>query len=314
MQPPAPKPGLGGMRISRTDLVAVGVVTVWGVNFAFLKVALEQFQPLAFNWLRFLGMLVLAWAVLAVRRSPAAPPRADWGRVLAAGLIGYTGYITVSIVGLGLTTAFSNALLIAAAPVFSALLLWAWRLETIGRSRALGLAVAFAGVFVFVADKLGAGARLGDLLSLAAAALYAAYTVLLKPLLARHPATSVTAWTLTAGAVPIFVICLPALLAQDWHRVQWTGWAVLAWSMVGPVYVAWTLWSWVTARAGVARTNAFMFLVPLTGGAASVVLTGESLGVAKMAGGALVLAGLVLVRRLPPAPAISQEAARKAAA
>ncbi|HEX6350352.1 MAG TPA: DMT family transporter [Candidatus Dormibacteraeota bacterium] len=302
------------MRISRTDLVALAVVTVWGVNFAFLKIGLEQFQPLAFNWLRFLGMLGLAWAVVVVRHAPPAPPRRDWGRVLAAGLVGYTGYITISIVGLGFTTAFSNAVLIAAAPVFSALLLWGWRLEPIGPARALGLAVAFGGVVVFVGDRLGAGARLGDLLSLAAAALYAVYTVILKPLLARHPATSVTAWTLTVGALPIFVICLPALLSQDWTRVHWTGWAVLAWSMVGPVYVAWTLWSWVTARAGVARTNAFMFLVPIAGGAASVVLTGETMGLAKLAGAALVLAGLVLVRRTPRAAARSAPAEAEAAA
>ncbi|MEP7106313.1 MAG: DMT family transporter, partial [Chloroflexota bacterium] len=200
------------MRFSRTDLVALLVVTVWGVNFAFLKIALDQFQPLAFNFLRFGGMLALAWAVVAGRSSIALPPRRDLGRIVVAGLIGYTGYITVSIVGLGFTSAFSNALLIAAAPVFSALLLWAWRMESIGRARAIGLGVSLAGVFTFVADKLGhgaTGAGIGDLLSLAAAGLYAGYTVLLKPLLGRHPATSVTVWTLTAGAIPVFAICLP---------------------------------------------------------------------------------------------------------
>ncbi|HEY8641382.1 MAG TPA: DMT family transporter [Candidatus Dormibacteraeota bacterium] len=288
------------MKPSRTDAVALAVVTVWGVNFAFLKIAVDQFQPLAFNFLRFAGMLVLAWAVVAVRRSPVTIPRTDVRRVVAAGIVGYTGYITLSIVGLGFTTAFSNAVLIAAAPIFTALLLWAWRVEAIGGVRALGLAISLAGVSAFVADKLGhgvGGAGLGDILSLAAAALYAGYTVLLKPLLARHPATSVTAWTLTAGAIPVFAICLPALLGQDWARVQWTGWAVLGWSIVGPVYVAWTLWSWVTARAGVARTNAFMFLVPVVGGAASVVLTGEGMGPAKLLGAGLVMAGLILVRR-----------------
>ena len=90
--------------------------------------------------------------------------------------------------------------------------------------------------------------------------------------------------------------------------MRWTGWAVLAWSMVGPVYVAWTLWSWASARAGVARTNAFMFLVPLVGGAASVALTGEGMGPVKLLGAAVVLAGLALMRAAPGDPAAASSA------
>ena len=292
------------MKLTRTDLAALAIVAVWGVNFALLKLALGQFDALAFNWLRYAGMLLLAWAVAG----PAALrlPQRDRGRVAAAGLAGFAGYIPLSIVGLSFTTAFSNALLIAAAPLFSVLFLMAWRTEAISRARGMGVAVSLAGVLVFMSGKAGhLTAGLGDAISLAAAALYALYTVLQKPLLARHPARFVTAWTLTAGGLPVLLATAPVLFVQPWGQVTWLGWTVLAWSIVGPVYVAWTVWAWASARAGVARTNAYLYLVPLVGGAASAILTGESFGTSELVGAVVVLGGLVLVRR---APALRPEA------
>lgn len=290
------------MRLSRTDLAALVIVTVWGVNFALLKLALGQFDALALNWLRFAGMLVLAWTIAG--RAGLSLRRADLGRVVVVGLVGYTGYITLSIVGLSYTTAFSNALLIGAAPLFSVLLLVAWKAESVGRVQVAGMLIALGGVLVFLSSKLGHWqAGLGDLISLGAAALYALYTVLLKPLLGRYPIRAVIAWTLTAGGLPVLAIFAPALGAQHWSHVTTIGWLVLAWTIVVPIYVAWTVWAWITSRAGVARTNAFLYLVPVAGGIASLLLTGEAFGPAKLAGAAVVLAGLVLVRRQPRATA-----------
>ncbi len=288
---------------------------MWGANFTVLKTALGQFDVLAFSFLRYAGMMVLAWTVV-VLREPGRPGIApgSGARMAAAGLVGYSGYILLSLVGLAFTTAFSTAILIATAPVFSAVLLWAWRTEAVGRTRAAGLALSLLGVALFVAGKPGHGlgsAGLGDLISLAAAALYGAYTVIVKPLLARHPATVVTAWTLTIGGLPVLLFAAPSLLHQDWARITGSGWLILAWSIVVPVYLAWTLWSWASARAGVAATNAFLYLVPVVGGIVSFAVLGEGFGAAKLAGAAVVLAGLALVRRQRPATA-RPEAARAA--
>jgi drug/metabolite transporter (DMT)-like permease len=284
------------------SLVALALVVVWGVNFTLLKDSLAQFDPLPFTWLRYLGMLVLAWTVLLVTRRPLLPPRRDCGRVVAAGVVGFSGYIVLSLIGLSFTTAFSNALMIAAAPLVTAVLLWPGGVERLGWRRALGLGVGALGVAVFMADKLAHGfasAGLGDLISLGAAALFAAYTVLVRPLAGRHPATSVTAWTLAAGAVPVLLFALPALAHQDWARVHPSGWLLLGWAIVVPVYLAWTLWSWASARSGVAATNAFLYLVPVVSGVSSLLFLGERFGPPKLVGAGLVLAGLVLARREP---------------
>jgi drug/metabolite transporter (DMT)-like permease len=284
-------------------LVAAGVALIWGVNFLLLKVSLGEFRVLTFAFLRFTGMIAVAWAVVLLRRIPVSIEPGDGRRFMAAGMVGYSGYVLLALVGLNFTTAFSNALLIAAAPVFSVILLAAWRLEKIGPRRAAGLLVSLLGVGIFMFDKLAGGwgtAGLGDAISLAAAACYAGYTVLMKPLVARYPAALVTALTLTVGALPVLVVTAPDLAHQEWQHVDTAGWSLLAWSMVVPVYLAWTLWSWATSRAGVAATNSLLYLVPVVSGLLSVAFLHESLGWAKAIGAATVLLGLVLVSRRRP--------------
>jgi drug/metabolite transporter (DMT)-like permease len=224
----------------------------------------------------------------------------DYPRLALAGVLGFSLYMVISIVGVSETTAFSNALMIALAPLFSALLLFAWRMERIRGIQVVGMVMSLAGVVIFLADKASHGigiATAGDLLSLLAALFYAAYTVSLKPLLGRYPATVVTAYTLSIGAIPVLWLSAPAVVQQDWSRVDLAGWSVLLWASIFPVYAAWTAWSWATARAGVARTNVFLYLVPVVSGVVAFFLLGEPFGPLKLAGAVLALSGLILARR-----------------
>jgi drug/metabolite transporter (DMT)-like permease len=301
-----------------TDLAALLVVTIWGVSFVFQKATLEELDPLAFTFARFVGMLALGWAVLAWRARISGGrigvARADLPRVALAGLLGYTLYILPSTLALSYTTAFSNALLIGTAPLFSAVLLWRLKLERIRLGQCLAVLVSCLGVTVFLSDKLRDGwdtAGLGDLISLLAAFFFAAYRVANKPLLARYPVSVVMAHTLTLGAIPVLILSLPATLAQDWAGVSAAAWAGLAWLTVVPVYVAWTLWSWAIARVGVARTSVFMYLVPIVGGVASWLLLGEGFGPLKLAGAILTLTGLALARRSAATPAAPPRAVER---
>ncbi|MDQ6918833.1 MAG: DMT family transporter [Candidatus Dormibacteraeota bacterium] len=298
------------MRRHLPALVALITVIVWGVNFPFLKIGLAQMSPLAFTFWRYLLMLALAWSVLAWRHRRSGTrltvDPADYPRLALAGVLGFSLYMVLSIVGVSETTAFSNALMIALAPLFSALFLVLWRMERIRASQVLGMFLSLAGVALFLADKARGGVgiqTLGDLLSLLAALFYAAYTVSLKPLLSRYPATVVTAYTLSIGGVPVLWLSAPAVLVQDWGSVDLAGWSVLVWASIFPVYAAWTAWSWATARAGVARTNVFLYLVPVVSGVVALFLLGESFGPLKLAGAVLALSGLVLARRGPVAQA-----------
>ena len=291
-------------RRSNADLVALLVVSIWGVSFAFQKVALEQFGAPGFMCLRYLGMLALSWGVLVYHRVRTREPiglrAGDLPALTLAGVLGYTFYIPLSTFGLSYTTPFSNALLIAVAPLFAIALLRTLRLETIGPGQYAGMLMAIAGVAVFILPALrlrSGGNGIGDVLSLAGAAFFAGYTVASKPLLSRYRLPAMMAYTLTIGTVPVVLALVPSLFQRPWEAVNAAGWAAFTWTVIAPVYVAWTLWNWTIGRMGVARASLFMYLVPVVGGITSWLLFGEDFGPFKVAGAAFVLAGLAVARR-----------------
>lgn len=297
------------------ELAALLTVAIWGTSFSFQKVALQQFDVLGFIALRYLGMLALSWSVLLFwqrrTRRTVAIKRADLAGLALTGGLGYGLYIQLSTVGLSYTTAFSNALLIATSPLFAALLLRVSRIETIGPRHYRGMLLSAAGVVLFVIPAMhaGAGGVSGDLISLAAALFFAAYTVTSKPLLSQYPLLTVMTYTLSLGTAPVILLLAPQIFALDWTRINGAGWAALAWTVVVPVYVAWTMWGWTVARIGVARSTLFMYLVPIIGGLTSWLLLGEGFGALKIAGASLTLAGLAMARR----PDAERPAARLAA-
>ena len=294
----------GGVAAVGPELAQLVVVGLWASTFIVSKAAFDVVSPLAFIFARFGAMIVLAFAVLGVRRRGAelGIRRADLPHFALAGLSGYTLYQLGFVLGLDRTSPFSSSLLIAMVPLFTVVILAVLREPTPARGW-LGIGVAVAGVAVFLADKRGEGGTLvGDGLSLGAAVAFALYGVVNRPLVRAYPPETYTAYTVLAGSVPLLAIATPAALDQDWGAVSAGGWLAIGYMVVLPVYVAYMLWNWAIARRGAAAATGFSLLVPVASGALSAIVFEEGFGPAKLFGAALVLTGLVIARTRPRAP------------
>lgn len=295
------------------ELAQLVVVALWASTFIVTKATLVHVSPLAFIFVRFGLMTLLAFGVLLVRRPSGhrGIRRADWGRFLLAGLSGYTLYQLGFVFSLANTSPFSSSLLIALVPLFTILILTAAGERPPARAW-LGVAVAVSGVGLFLTDKLGGGDGnfRGDLLSLGAAVSFAVYGIANRRLVAAYPPETYTAYTVLAGTVPLLLISTPAALAQDWGRVSIAGWVGLIYMVIFPVYVAYMLWNFAIARRGAAAATSFSLLVPVVSGALSALIFAERFGPLKILGAALVLAGLVIVRTRRRAPKLKLDESR----
>jgi len=122
---PAPRGfGLG-------DVLALLTVLLWGSSFVVIKSAYDEFTPLAFAAVRFVAASAGLLVILAVLRQPLAIARRDLLRVAAVGVFHVGLYQIFFGVGLRYTTASNSILIINAAPVITALLVWIRRAERI---------------------------------------------------------------------------------------------------------------------------------------------------------------------------------------
>ena len=289
------------------DVALLAVVLMWSSTFVLFKIAWHDIDPVAFTALRFAAMVVFSLVVLSLRRADRVRiRREDLPWIAASGLTGYFLYKMSFVLGLDRTTALASAILVATHPIFSVVFMWLLGRGKPRRVEVAGVAVGFLGVAVFLRawDAFGA-ATAGDLLSLLAAAAFGAYGVINQPLVRRYPGRELMAYSLLIGGGLVALVGAPAMFRQDWGQVGAAAWAILAFAIVGPVYIAYTLWNWAIGKRGIPRTVVFGFLVPVVAGALAVFILHEQAHPEQVVGALLVVAGLVITRlgsRTAPAP------------
>lgn len=270
------------------------------MNFPLIKVALEDFDPLAFNALRF--PLAAAVLLLLVRVTGGLhwPDRRDRLRVAALGILGNVVYQLLFIVGLSRTGAGNASLLLATTPAWTALLSTAVGHERLAGRVWLGIGGAVGGMVLVVAGghgfRFGSDSIVGDLLMVGASMTWAVYTVGARPVIQRYGAMPVTAWTLWAGMPGLVLIGLPAVLRTDFAGVRPGSWGALVYAGVLAISVAYALWNRGVRRLGNARTSIYSNTVPLVALAAAWIGLGEAPTALQLAGAAVILVGLTLAR------------------
>jgi drug/metabolite transporter (DMT)-like permease len=279
------------------DVALLAVVTMWASTFTLFKIAWRTVDPVAFTAVRFGSMVVFSAAVLILSRERTRIGRRDLPLIVASGLTGYFLYQMGFVLGLDRTTVLASAILIATHPIFSVLFVSVLERRRPAGMELLGVIVGFAGVAVFLrAWDAFAAARLGDLLSLGAAASFGAYSVLNHRISPHLSQRSLMAWTLGVGGLLVALVGLPAAIRQDWGAVSWQAWVILGYAIVGPVYLAYSVWNCAIRRQGVSRTVVYGFLTPVMAGVLAVVALGERAHTEQVDGAILVVAGLVLTR------------------
>jgi drug/metabolite transporter (DMT)-like permease len=174
----------------------------------------------------------------------------------------------------------------------------------------LALALALTGLTLVVQIWRGTATGLngvGVAASLAAAVAFAAYILLAEHGVTRRDAVSLTAYGFVFGALFFALIqpwwSFPGHLVT--HRVSLLGnlssshlpvWALMLWMVVLGAIVPFVLFVGALRHIPATRTSILAMLEPVVATAVAWAWLGESLGVSQIAGGAIVLAGIVLAQ------------------
>ena len=233
------------------------------------------------------------------------PGRLTWP-LIGLGMLGFGCYQVLWTLGLTQISAGDSALIIAASPVATALLAAAVGLDRLTAPKLAGALTAFTGVAIVI----GAGAGLslgsslvGECLTLAAALLWAVYTVAGTRVLRHVDPLTATSWTVLGGM--LFLIPFGA-----WNLATDPPTSFPLGAVAGIVYsgalaagVANVLVFNAVRLVGPTRASAMQLLVPAGAVALGAIFLGEPIGVAQVFGGAVVVLGVALTRRATVVPA-----------
>ena len=202
---------------------------LWSLNYATTKYAFERWNPLAFSGIRFAAAGLTMAIVVRVREGGLGVDRRDVPRVVVAGATGiFLNQLTFNY-ALDYTAAANVALLLGAAPAFTAAFSAALGHERVRRTHWLALGVSLMGVALVVQGGSGvAGFSLkGDLLAIGAAVTWAAYSVMLRPLFGRYSAMRLSTLMILVGAAMMTPFTGSQAAHQDFGRIGALRWGAL---------------------------------------------------------------------------------------
>ncbi len=287
-------------KFTRNDLGMLMTVAIWGANITVAKQVFLAMTPGAFIALRF-GLASVLLALLVVGRGGTLrASRATWLHALWVGIIGNSVYQLLFMNGLNRTTGANTALLIATAPVFTALYEVFRGREKPSRAGWAGIALSFLGMVLVLSARgaaLGGTTLVGDLMILGAAVCWAIYTVGARPLLAEHSALKVTAMTMLTGTPLLLLLGAPALATTQWAALPPGAWGGVAYSTLLAIVVCYWIWYGSVRRVGAIRTGIYGNLVPVFGVLTAALVLSEPLYPLQGVGAAAILGGLWLSRR-----------------
>ncbi len=303
-------------RLNGLDLVsAIGVVLIWGTNFVAMKLALHDFTPLQLGAARY--VFAVLPLVLFIR-----PPRMHWKWIAGYGLcqgVGQFGLLFIAL-QVGMTAALASVLL-QTQVFFTALFSYVLLHEKVGKPLQAGLCLAALGLACFAMNYLlpqaAAGTAttvLGFVLSLAAAAMWAASNIVVRRAQRHTPKFEVVPFMVWSSLIPVLPFVGLSLLFDapathwKWLSASWSSWASIAYLGWIATILAYALWTGLLKRHPVNRVAPFSLGVPVVGLATGMLALGEVITGWQWAGITLVAAALVCVLfggRLMQRPAAS---------
>lgn len=279
----------------RYHLAALFTVSVWGATFVSTKSLIAAgLTPAEIFLMRFaLGYLCIL--PLAPRRLR-AENRRDEAAFAAAGVCGGSFYFLLENVALEYAPASNVSLLVCTAPVWTALAAGrADRGERMTRRQAAGAALAAAGMALVVLNGRFVLhiSPAGDLLALAAALSWMGYSLVIKRLGARYPASFIARKVFFYGMATILpVFAFRPFAATGELLARPVVWANLLFLGVVASGFCYALWNAVMRRLGAVRATNYIFFNPLVTMLTAALCIGERITAPALAGAAMILCGM----------------------
>jgi drug/metabolite transporter (DMT)-like permease len=304
--PPNPPPRSSERPQLKAALAFAAVYLIWGSTYLAIRVGVRSIPPFLMSGCRFVGAGGMLYALLRLRGTP-APSRGEWARASIAGGLMLT-------MGNGLVTwaerrVPSNlaALIVAAVPLYMALLDWARPGGTPPARRVLiGIGIGACGMALLVSgdrgsssgiSMVGVGAILVSGLAWSAGSLYARHARM-----HRHPVMAAAQQMLAGGAAMLAIASLrgePAVIARASPTAE--GALALAYLTLFGSLVAFSAFGWLVKATSTARLSTIAYVNPVVAVILGWAILDEHLETRAITGAVLILAAVIAMTAQVPA-------------
>jgi drug/metabolite transporter (DMT)-like permease len=285
-----------------TENLLLVVVFIWAANASLLKFGISGMDVLVFNSIRFLVAGTTLIIIYLSRTTWKHISKGDLLKMLGLGILAHVLYQMAYIFGLKNTTVGNSAIILSTSPLWTVFFNSMIHKEKVPSQAWWGTGVSLVGIVLIVVGTgseltFGGNAMLGDMLSFAAALLWALNTTLQKDLLKDYSAMQLSAVLVCVGAVVLTLVAIPSSIHLEWRTIGSEYYAAAVISGGLSIGASTVLWAVGIKNIGPRKTANFNNLVPILAFIFAYFALGEKIYPLQVLGAGITLVGVYLARR-----------------
>ena len=264
----------------------------WSLTAVLTRLALQYFSAFSLGFLRYLIASVVLLAVAALyKMKPPRPKDLLW--FLASGGTGFFLYMIAYNQGQAVVTAATGSVVIAMAPVLTALLTWLIYREKIRPHQWAAVFIEFAGVAVLTLMNGVFSVNRGLFWLFFAALSLSIYNLLQRKLTKTYDSLQTAAYSIFFGTLLLAVFAPESFQAlRHAPAIQWFYLLILGVGASAIAYVSWAKAFSKTKQSS--QVSNYMFITPLLTSVLGFLLAGEVPDRGTLIGGGIIMTGVLI--------------------
>ncbi len=270
-------------------LLAILVAVIWGINFLFIKLGLEEVSPLFLCALRFTFASIPL--IFFIR-----PPNAPFKMVVLYGLVMFALQFALMFLGMYLGMTPGLASLVMQMQVFFSMFFATMIMKEMPYTwQIIGALISFSGIGVVATHTSGNISALGFICILASAATWGVGNLITKKVNTNNM-LSLVIWGSFVAAFPMYILSFifegPHLMMHEIQHIGWKTITAISYIVYISTWIGYVAWSWLLNRYRISTVVPFTLLVPIVALICSVIFMGEAFHPWKLYASLLVISGL----------------------
>ncbi len=271
---------------------ALITIFFWSLAYVLTRLTIRHFSAFSLGFLRYF----IASATLLVFvffKGTRLPGKKDLPWFFITGAFGFFLYMITFNKGCETVTASTASVIIATVPVMTALLSRCLYDEEITFLQWIAMGIEFSGVLLLTLMNGIFSINPGLIWLFAAAFALSMYNVLQKKLSSAYSGFEISAFSIFAGTIMLSLFSFDAI--RELGQASLTQFCYVGFLGVFSSALAYVAWSQAIVRAkGVSSVSNYMFLTPFLTSILGFMMAKEKPDSATLAGGAIILLGLLL--------------------
>lgn len=279
------------------NLAMLVTVTLWGMSFVSIKLAVSEVPPVTLALLRFLIASTILFLILKKVEPTAKLQQCDVKKMMLAGFLGITLYFFFENTGVRLTTASSASLITSIIPIIAItmdIIVFKTKVPLI---QIIGILVAMCGAYLSITANgqinFSSETFIGNLYVVGAMLSWTGYTLLNKSFKGEYSGLFLTTYQTLFGT--LFLLPLSFFEHNQWHVFSLHALGNILYLAICCSALGYFLYIYALSHLDVTITTLYLNLMSIVGVIGGCFILSETVFPAQLLGGTMIIISIIMI-------------------